>query len=330
MMSTNRPCHTEIRTASARARARQAQPSRRGRAPHGRPHPSPPPLNAHQRSPAPQNPKLPTTELPLHQARPAHALALLSILLARPFRLPQKASLPLSSAPLRLAAHSSTERVVSLVFLCRLCSRSARSPSASTTTSSRSPLAAMITTPAGRGSRGVGRLGSRRARALRRRERPAVRGANRGARSTQPGCAPALLRAGPQGRGVRFDLLGAEVGEWQSAREHDRARDEVAEREFLTPAPWVRDGFGEPPDQTWAREQWEEGVRRVARYRAEHEITDQSDPLGPRPEVDEQQQHDWSEPEKRSDTPSGGSGVTSGSSRRSTSGWGSDPPFTLR
>jgi hypothetical protein len=54
----------------------------------------------------------------------------------------------------------------------------------------------------------------------------------------------------------------------------------------------VRDPFGERPDGPWAREQWEDAVRRVARYRAQYEITDPSDALGPRPETQEQR-HDW-------------------------------------
>jgi hypothetical protein len=54
----------------------------------------------------------------------------------------------------------------------------------------------------------------------------------------------------------------------------------------------VRETFGERPDGTWAREQWEEDVREVARYRVEYNITDASDALGRRPETDEQR-HDW-------------------------------------
>lgn len=51
--------------------------------------------------------------------------------------------------------------------------------------------------------------------------------------------------------------------------------------------------FGERPDGARAREAWENGVRQVARYRVEYEITDTSNgALGPRPEGREQQR-DW-------------------------------------
>jgi conjugative relaxase-like TrwC/TraI family protein len=91
---------------------------------------------------------------------------------------------------------------------------------------------------------------------------------------------------------MRTERDGLERAIWQSTREHTEVLDELAERELRAPGPWVRDTFGERPDGTWAREQWEEDVREVARYRAQNEITDPSEALGPRPEADEQQ-HDW-------------------------------------
>jgi hypothetical protein len=39
-------------------------------------------------------------------------------------------------------------------------------------------------------------------------------------------------------------------------------------------------------------ESWEDGIRRVARYRVQYDIADPSDALGPAPEQGEQQ-HDW-------------------------------------
>jgi hypothetical protein len=92
--------------------------------------------------------------------------------------------------------------------------------------------------------------------------------------------------------GIRAERDGLERSIWQSTREHTEVLDDLAQRELRAPEPWVRHTFGERPDGTWAREQWEEGVRQVARYRAQNEITDPSDALGPRPETDEQQ-HEW-------------------------------------
>jgi hypothetical protein len=78
----------------------------------------------------------------------------------------------------------------------------------------------------------------------------------------------------------------------ESTPAHSKVLDELAERELRAPGPWVRDTFGERPDGTWAREQWEDDVRGVGRYRAQYEITDPREALGPRPEGD-QQRHDW-------------------------------------
>jgi hypothetical protein len=91
---------------------------------------------------------------------------------------------------------------------------------------------------------------------------------------------------------IRAERDGLERAISESTREHTRALDELAERELRAPGPWVRETFGERPDGTWAREQWEDDVRGIARYRAQYELTDTRDALGPRPEGD-QRQHDW-------------------------------------
>jgi len=91
---------------------------------------------------------------------------------------------------------------------------------------------------------------------------------------------------------VRFERDGLERGIRESAREHDEVRNELAEREVRTPAAWVRDTFGEQPNVGWAREQWENDVRKVARYRAQYDIADPADALGPTPETGEQRD-DW-------------------------------------
>ena len=51
--------------------------------------------------------------------------------------------------------------------------------------------------------------------------------------------------------------------------------------------------FGERPDRPAQREAWENGVRHAARYRAQYDITDPADVLGPRPEQRGGQQRDW-------------------------------------
>jgi hypothetical protein len=59
-----------------------------------------------------------------------------------------------------------------------------------------------------------------------------------------------------------------------------------------TPGAWVQDTFGECPDGPRLREAWESGVRQVARYRVEYEITDCSGALRPQL-AQREQQHDW-------------------------------------
>lgn len=78
----------------------------------------------------------------------------------------------------------------------------------------------------------------------------------------------------------------------QLTQEHIEVRNDLAERELHNPNAWVRDTFGERPDEPRLREAWENGVRQAARYRVQYDITDSSYPLGPRPESREQQR-DW-------------------------------------
>jgi hypothetical protein len=91
---------------------------------------------------------------------------------------------------------------------------------------------------------------------------------------------------------IRAERDGLEHAIGQTTREHTEVRDELAERELRAPGGWVRDTFGERPDALRAREVWEQGVRQAARYRAQREITDPSDAIGPRPEQREQQR-EW-------------------------------------
>ncbi len=79
----------------------------------------------------------------------------------------------------------------------------------------------------------------------------------------------------------------------QATQEHTALRNELAERELQAPAPWVKATFGDRPDRPAQREAWENGVRHAARYRAQYEITDPAEALGPRPEQRGGQQRDW-------------------------------------
>ncbi|MEY2513134.1 MAG: hypothetical protein QOJ89_492 [bacterium] len=69
------------------------------------------------------------------------------------------------------------------------------------------------------------------------------------------------------------------------AVEHDARlmRDELAERDVARPPAWARELFGERPGQYRRAEYYDRGVREVARYRVEFEISEQMPGLGPEP-----------------------------------------------
>jgi hypothetical protein len=91
---------------------------------------------------------------------------------------------------------------------------------------------------------------------------------------------------------VRAESDGLQRALTQLTREHTEIRDELAEREVHTPGAWAARAFGERPDEPQLRREWEQGVRQVARYRLQYDITDRHDPLGVEPQPREQQ-HDW-------------------------------------
>jgi len=47
--------------------------------------------------------------------------------------------------------------------------------------------------------------------------------------------------------------------------------------------------LGERPDDARLRKEWEQGVRKLAHYRLRYNITDPNDPLGKKPQSQEQQ-----------------------------------------
>jgi conjugative relaxase-like TrwC/TraI family protein len=91
---------------------------------------------------------------------------------------------------------------------------------------------------------------------------------------------------------IRSERDGLQHALTQSKGEHTELRNELAERELRAPGTWVEDIFGKRPDQPRPLETWENGVRHAARYRAQYDITDTDDALGPRPEPRDQLR-DW-------------------------------------
>ena len=92
---------------------------------------------------------------------------------------------------------------------------------------------------------------------------------------------------------ARAEREGLKQAITQATREHTALRNELAERELHTPAEWMKATYGERPDRPAQREVWDNGVRHAARYRAQYDITDPTDALGPRPERRGGQQRDW-------------------------------------
>jgi hypothetical protein len=89
----------------------------------------------------------------------------------------------------------------------------------------------------------------------------------------------------PEREGLRRALT-------QLTREHTEIRDELVEREVHSPGAWAGRAFGERPDEPRPRKEWEQGVRHVARYRLQYDVTDLDHPLGVEPQPREQQR-DW-------------------------------------
>jgi hypothetical protein len=92
---------------------------------------------------------------------------------------------------------------------------------------------------------------------------------------------------------ARAEREGLEYAITQATQEHTALRNELAEHELQTSGAWVKATFGERPDRPAQRDAWENGVRHAARYRAQYDITDPTDALGPRPEQRGGHQRDW-------------------------------------
>jgi hypothetical protein len=92
--------------------------------------------------------------------------------------------------------------------------------------------------------------------------------------------------------GIRAACDGLQRALTQLTREHTEIRDELAEHEVHAPGAWAARTFGERPDEPRLRKEWDQGVRQVARYRLEYDLTDPDVPLGSEPQAREQQR-DW-------------------------------------
>ncbi|HUY59132.1 MAG TPA: MobF family relaxase [Solirubrobacteraceae bacterium] len=90
---------------------------------------------------------------------------------------------------------------------------------------------------------------------------------------------------------IRSELDGLDREIRELTSERDPLLNDLTERELQAPGEWAKSLLGERPAGSRS-EDWESAVRRVARYRIEHDITDQTDALGPEPR-DHHQAGQW-------------------------------------
>jgi hypothetical protein len=81
---------------------------------------------------------------------------------------------------------------------------------------------------------------------------------------------------------IRSELDGLDREIHRLTNERDGLLNDLTDRELNAPGEWAKTLLGERPAGSRS-EDWDTAVRRVARYRIEHEITDQADALGPEP-----------------------------------------------
>lgn len=90
---------------------------------------------------------------------------------------------------------------------------------------------------------------------------------------------------------IRSELDGLDREIRQLTNERDGLLNNLTDRELQAPGEWAKQLLGERPTGSRS-DDWDTAARRVARYRIEHQITDQADPLGPEPH-DHHQARQW-------------------------------------
>ena len=90
---------------------------------------------------------------------------------------------------------------------------------------------------------------------------------------------------------VRQERAGLERRIGELDHQARQLRDELADREVAARPAWAREVFGERPVQYKRAEQWDRGVRDVARYRIEHHVPNDTPGLT-RPSIGADQRFD--------------------------------------
>jgi conjugative relaxase-like TrwC/TraI family protein len=81
---------------------------------------------------------------------------------------------------------------------------------------------------------------------------------------------------------IRAERAGLEAALAQATSERDRLRDELVTREIASKPPWSLQALGERPSGRVEQRLWDRAARGLARYRLEHDITDERSALGER------------------------------------------------
>jgi len=82
---------------------------------------------------------------------------------------------------------------------------------------------------------------------------------------------------------AREERAGLERRIAELERDAAAVRDELAERDVVQPPTWARELFGGRPADPRAAEQWDRGVRALAQYRVEHDVSASVAGVGPEP-----------------------------------------------
>jgi hypothetical protein len=92
-----------------------------------------------------------------------------------------------------------------------------------------------------------------------------------------------LVREVGQPAEIHAERAGLQTALAQATGERDRVRDELVTRELASTPAWSVQALGERPSGRAQQRLWDRAARGLARYRLEHDITDERSALGERP-----------------------------------------------
>ena len=82
---------------------------------------------------------------------------------------------------------------------------------------------------------------------------------------------------------IRVESAAIELALASALSQRDQLRDALVREELSSQPRWVTVALGEPPEAARERALWDRAARGLARYRLQHEVSDENLALGPRP-----------------------------------------------